>query len=192
MSIQGTPIRWAGALALLVITSASAQPLDTTPTAQLRYEMKFGAPDATANARALRFAAGLMRTATDDAATIAERQAQAASTAPLISLFDTAYSFGSQQSDFRVAGFNLTKPDANPALDAAGERSWWSNNWGWVVVAGIAAVTIIAVTAIHDGTSEDNRYGTTNDPGTTNGGGNVPPGSCPANCTCVGVSSICH
>ncbi|HZP12453.1 MAG TPA: hypothetical protein VFB36_08540 [Nevskiaceae bacterium] len=146
--------------ALLVIGSAAAEPLDYAPSAQLRYEMKFGATESRANTQALRLAAGVSRPLADDAATPADRQAQAASTAPLISLLDTGYSFGSRQSELRVAGFDLMHREA-PALDATRERSWWSSNWGWVVVAGIAAVTIVAVTAIHEGTKDDNRYGDT-------------------------------
>lgn len=140
---------------LLVAGSAAAQPLDYAPQAQLRYELKFGGAKTADNAQALRFAAGLARPTFDGASTLSERQAQLSSTAPLMSVVDTGYSFGSRQSDLHLAGIDLTKRNANPALDAAGERSWWSNNWGWVAVAGIAAVAVVAVTAIHDGTKND-------------------------------------
>ncbi len=152
-------IRLAGAVLLLVMGSAAADPFDYSPSAQLRYEMKFGGPDAGANTQALRLAAGVARPASDGASTLEDRMIASASSAPLMSVIDTGYSFGSHETDLHLAGIDLTKRDANPALDARGERSWWSNNWGWVVVAGIAAVTIVAVTAIHDGTKNDNRYG---------------------------------
>ena len=156
----------ASAISLLVIGSAAAQPLDIAPSAQLRYEMKFGGADPNANVRALRFAAGVMRPASDDAATMGDRIEKSATTAPLMTLLDTGYSFGSQKSDLHLVGFDLLHRDRNPALDAAREHGWWANNWGWVVIGGIAAVTIIAVTAIHEGTKDDNRYsgGPTPDP----------------------------
>jgi hypothetical protein len=166
-------ILFASAIALLVAGTAAAQPLDDAPSAQLRYEMKFGGSEAPKNTSALRFAAGIARPISDDSTTLEDRRARSAATAPLVPLFDASYSFRSQESDLRLAGLSLIKRDSNPALDAAGERSWWQNNWGWVAVAGIAAAAVVAVTAIHSGNDYADNY--------------TPP---PDNNKCSGTASV--